>query len=90
MVDENDQRTSSTLDTVKYHLGEAADKTSKAVEESIQAASYATKSGIVTAREEYDHLRERSQVRALAMHQRGQGSSSLRHRPSPRLYDHTS
>ena len=63
MVDEDDQRTSSTLDTVKYHLGEAADKTSKAVEEGISAASYATKSGIVKAREEYDHLQERSKVR---------------------------
>ena len=83
MVDEDDQRTSSTLDTVKYHLGEAADKSSKAVEEGIQAVSYATKSGIVKAREEYDHLQTRSQVRARVDHQRGRGSSSLRHCTSP-------
>jgi hypothetical protein len=52
----------STIDAVRRDLSQAADKTSKAVEEGIQAASYATKSGIVLAQEEYSHLRDRSQV----------------------------
>ncbi|KAK9907760.1 hypothetical protein WJX75_009439 [Coccomyxa subellipsoidea] len=52
---------STTIDQVKEHVWEAADKTSKAVEEGIQAASYAVKSGTVKARAEYAKAMESSQ-----------------------------
>ncbi|BDA47911.1 RGS1-HXK1-interacting protein 1 [Coccomyxa sp. Obi] len=48
---------STTVDQV----WEAADKTSKALEEGIQAASYAVKSGTVKAREKYAKAMESSQ-----------------------------
>ena len=54
----------NTLDTVRSQVADAADSASKALDESIQAASYATKSGIGLAQEEYSHLRARSQVAA--------------------------
>jgi hypothetical protein len=54
---------STTIDQVKEHVWEAADKTSKAVEEGIQAASYAVKSGTIKARAEYAKAMESSQVK---------------------------
>ena len=59
---EKDVDLTKTLDTVQSQVAAAADSASKALDESIQAASYATKSGIVLAQEEYSHLRARSQV----------------------------
>lgn len=53
---------STTIDSVKDHVWEAADKTLKAVEEGIQAASYVVKSGTVKAKEEYAKAIESSQV----------------------------
>ncbi len=59
---ESSKDPNTTLDQVKDQVWEAADKTSKAVEEGIQAASYAVKSGTVKAREEYAKAVESSQV----------------------------
>ena len=53
---------STTVDQVRDQVWEAADKTSKALEEGIQAASYAVKSGTVKARAEYAKAMESSQV----------------------------
>ena len=53
---------STTVDQVRDHVWEAADKTSKALEEGIQAASYVVKSGSVKAREEYAKAMESSLV----------------------------
>lgn len=53
---------STTVDQVRDQVWEAADKTSKALEEGIQAASYVVKSGTVKAREEYVKAMESSQV----------------------------
>ncbi len=55
-------KSSSTIEQVKDHMWEAADRTSKAVEEGIQAASYAVKSGTVMAKQEYSKAVESSQV----------------------------
>lgn len=51
----------TTVDQVRDQVWEAADKTSKALEEGIQAASYAVKSGTVKAREEYVKAMKSSQ-----------------------------
>jgi hypothetical protein len=53
---------STTVEVVRHQVWDAADKTSKAVEDGIQAASNAVKSGTVMAREKYVEALESSQV----------------------------
>lgn len=59
---ENGDKTNNTFEQVKGHVFEAADQTSRAVEEGIQAASYAVKAGTIKAKEEYSKAVESSQV----------------------------
>ena len=63
MGDSKDERTSTnTVNQVRDQLWAAADKSTQAVDEGIQAASHAVKYGAVRGREEMGKARERSQV----------------------------
>ena len=60
--DKEERPSTNTVNVVRDQLWAAADKSTQAVDEGIQAASHAVKYGAVRGKEEIDKARARSQV----------------------------
>lgn len=60
--DKEEQSSTNTVNVVREQLWAAADKSTQAFDEGIQAASHAVKYGAVRGREEIEKARARSQV----------------------------